>query len=214
MPEDYHPVAFELSVTGQAAEVSYVGLTPLQSLRVEAYYRSDDITPIAQATTDQLGNYKLVINTDGETPFDGYLKASAPGFVDTYLYLPEQLFDFYTDAPIRMVTADTLGLLDLSCAGAQRAGSGTIATIVTDYGKTPLAGATVASTPAANKYCYNGSDGLPDAAALSTSADGVAYMFNVIGPITASATMGKLAFRPRSVTARPDVLTVVLLRPY
>lgn len=211
---DDAPVPSKIRVTGQAAEVSATsGISPLAGLTIEAYVSSDDVTPIAEATTDVLGNYSLDITTDSATPFDGYLRATAAGYVDTYVYAPAALSGNYDGAPVRMVKSDTLAALEYVCGAEQLAGNGMIAAIVGNDQHTPIAGATVESMPAANKYCYSGSDGLPDSVRLTTNSDGVAYAFNVTGPVTVSATKTSATFKQRKVTSRADVVTLVLLAP-
>lgn len=213
-PVEDPPIASEIRVTGQAAAVSATsGVTPLAYARIEAYQSSDDVTPIAEATTDVLGNYRLTIATDGMTPFDGYLRAQADGYVDTYLYAPGALAANYDGAPIRMTTADTLDALELVCGAAQLSGNGMIVAVVGDDLHAPVEGATVESTPSANKYCYNGSDGLPDSVRLTTNTDGAGYAFNVTGPVSVSASKGSATFKARNVTSRADVVTIVLIAP-
>src|SRR5512147_3090221 len=61
-----------ITISGQAAEVS-IGLKPMINVPIAAYDRDDEVTPIATANSDQLGNYTLTIPTSGK-PFDGYIR--------------------------------------------------------------------------------------------------------------------------------------------
>jgi hypothetical protein len=203
-----------ITITGQAAEVSGSGLDAMVNLPIAAYDRDDEVTPIATTTSDSLGNYTLTIPTSGK-PFDGFIKAqpAGQGYVDTYVYLPGALSASFDGAPVRVATAFTLGLLDDFCASSQVAGNGTLVAIATDAAHTPVAGVTFSTTPAANKYCYNGQQGQPDSVQLTTATDGVGYMFNVTGPTTLSAMKTGATFTSRSVTVRPDVVTLVMIAP-
>jgi hypothetical protein len=213
-PEEDPPIASEIRVTGQAASVSATsGVAPLAYAWIEAYDSRDDVTPIAEATTDVLGNFGLTIETDGMTPFDGYLRAQADGYVDTYVYLPDVLAASYGGVPIRMAMADRLESLELVCGATQRSGNGMIVAFVGDELHTPVEGVTLETMPAANKYCFNGSSGLPDSVRLTTNTDGSGYAFNVTGPVTVSASKGAETFKARKVTARADVVTIVLITP-
>lgn len=201
-----------LTITGQAAEVSAAGLTVMMNVSIAAYDRDDEVTPIATTYSDQLGNYTLNFPTSGQ-PFDGYVKARMPNYVDTYLYLPDMLSTSYEGAPVRMATADTIGLLDNLCDSSQLAGKGTIVAVATDAARLPVSGVTFSTTPAANKYCYNGEFGIPDSVQLRTTTDGTGYMFNVTGPTTVNATKADTTFKARLITVRPDVVTMVLVAP-
>lgn len=211
---DASTVPAMITITGQAAEVSASGLDAMVNLPIAAYDRDDEVTPIAMTTSDALGNYTLTIPTSGK-PFDGYIKARPQGqdYVETYLYLPGTLSASYDGAPVRVATSFTLGLLDDFCSSSQLAGNGTLVALATDAAHTPVAGATFSTTPAANKYCYNDQQGQPDAVQLRTNTDGVGYMFNVTGPTTLSAMKTGTTFQSRSVTVRPDVVTLVMVAP-
>ena len=84
----------------------------------------------------------------------------------------------------------------------------TIGLAVVDGQGNPVQGATVSSTPAAGSYHYTDSGGLPSSSATSTSADGVAFLFNVpSGAITVSAAKSGMTFKSHVVTARADKMT-------
>jgi hypothetical protein len=162
--------------------------------------------------TDASGNYTLMIPTNG-VALDGFLKATKPGLVDTYLYPPEPLTEDFAGASLNMVSPTTFGLLaDTLCRANQEAAKGTIAILVNDAAGMPVAGATVASNPAAPTTCYNGSNGLPSSMATETSTDGVGYLFNVTGNVSVSA-MGSATFRSHQVNARAGALTTTLVQP-
>lgn len=181
---------------------------------IGAYRNSDANTAVATATSDASGNYTLTITTNG-TPLDGYLKATLTGYIDTYLYPPKPLVADFSSASIYMITPQTRDALSGAlCRSMQEVGKGAVAVLVEDAPSMPVAGATISSTPAAAKYCYNGSNGLPDPNAMATVADGIGYMLNLpAGEVTVSASKSGSTFSSHKVNARADVLTTTLIEP-
>jgi hypothetical protein len=98
------------------------------------------------------------------------------------------------------------------CQVNQDAAKGTVAVLVTDAAGTAVDGAVVASEPAATKYCYN-ANGLPSGGATVTSTDGIAFMFNVTGQVSVSATKAGSTFKSHAVKARPGTLTTTPIVP-
>ncbi len=204
-----------ITITGQAAEVSTSGSIPLAGVAVSAYRNGNDSTTVAMATTDASGNYTLTITTNGQA-LDGYIKASLTDYVDTYLYPPFALSENFDGASLKMIKPGTVGLLHGACgAGVVDETKGLIAAIVASAPNTsaaPVEGATVSSTPAASKYCYN-SNGLPSNMATATAADGIGYMFNVTGEATVAAMKTGLTLKSHKLNARPNALTTTLIVP-
>ena len=211
---DAPPVTQTIQVSGTAEELSANGSNPVADLLVEAFANSAETTVVASTMTDASGNYTLTIETNGQA-LDGFIKATKPGLVDTYLYPPEPLTEDFAGASLNMVSPTTFGLLsDTLCRANQDAAKGAIAILVTDSADMPVAGATVASNPAAPTSCYNGSNGLPSSQATSTAADGVGYLFNVTGNVTVSASASTGGpFRSHPVNARAGALTTTVIQP-
>jgi hypothetical protein len=90
--------------------------------------------------------------------------------------------------------------------------TGAIAAEVEDGSGAFVAGATVSSNPAANKYCYNASN-FPSKNATATDTDGLGYMFNVTGNATVSASKSGLTFQSHPLKARAGALTTTLITP-
>lgn len=202
-----------LVISGAAEEISATGSSPVEGLLVQAFASSDEATPVAMAMTDATGNYSLTITTNG-VALDGYLKATKTGLLDTYLYPPEPLVADFAGASLNMISPGTFDTLSgLLCRATQDAAKGTVALLVTDAADQPVAGATIASTPAATNTCYNGATGLPSAQATETAADGVGYLFNVTGEVTVSAQKAGSTFRSHAVTARAGALTTTVIQP-
>ena len=75
-----------------------------------------------------------------------------------------------------------------------------------------MQGATVTSSPAGDVH-YNDASG-PSAAASSTAADGIAYIFNVpTGDVTLSGAAGGVTLRSHHFVSRTNVFTTTLITP-
>lgn len=186
--------------------------SPAEGVLIEAF-KNGSSTPIAMTTTDAQGNYSLVITTGG-VAVDGYLKGTFNGLIDTYLYPPKPLAEDYDMAAINMIDSGTMNLLSNNlCRNAQETTNGVIGLIVADAARMPVAGATVSSTPAAAKYCYN-QGGFPNQNAAMTEGDGLAYMLNLpAGAVTVSASMSGTTFSSHQVEARANALTTTVIQP-
>lgn len=203
-----------ITVTGQATEITISGSVPLAGATVGAYRNGADSTAIATATTDASGNYTITITTNGQA-LDGYLKASKTDYTDTYLYPPFALAENFDGASLKMVKKTTFPALYSLCGVTPDDTKGLVAAIVASAPNTsaaPVEGATVSSTPAASKYCYN-MGALPNKDATVTAADGIGYMFNVTGETTVSAMKTGSTFASHKVNARAGALTTTLIVP-
>lgn len=202
-----------ITISGTATERSLSGTTPVQGATVAAYNSSDPSTVVVMTTTDASGNYSLSVPTNGK-PIDGFVKSTKSGYVDTYLYSPIELTADFSMASINMLTPSNFMLLSGTlCAGSQDAAKGTIAVEVVDSampGANTVAGAAVASTPAATKYCYD-QGGVPNKSATVTDTDGVAFMFNVTGSVQVSATKSGATFKSHTVNAVAGAFTTTLI---
>lgn len=201
-----------ITVTGTASARSASGSMPLMGVTVGAYASSNESTPVTTAMTDAMGNFTLTIPTNG-VALDGYVKATLSTYMDTYLYPPAPLAADYSGATVVMLTPSTFDLLaNTLCSANQMTSMGTIAAEVEDGSGAFVAGATVASNPAATKYCYD-SGGFPSRTATATDTDGLGYMFNVTGTATITAMKSGTTFTSHMVKARAGALTTTLIRP-
>ena len=201
------------TISGTTTERGLQGTTAVAGVTIAAYANSNESTAIAMATSDAQGAFSITVMTNGMA-LDGYLLATKSGYVDLYMYPSSPFIGNYTDADLNMITPSNKDFLNNLAGGNQMAGKGLIGLAVLDAAGMPVAGATVSSTPAAGGYRYTGSGGLPSSTAMMTSADGVAFMFNVPnGPITISASKSGMTFKSHVVTARPDKMTTTAITP-
>lgn len=214
---DAMPAPPMITISGTAVERMVQGSAPVEGATITGYRNGDDTTPVATTTSAADGTYTLTIATGG-VALDGYLKATKTGFKDTYLYPPAPIAANVT-APINMVTPtiyNALVILGIG-AGQQQAINGLIALIVVSGATAdsmPVVDAKVSSNPEST-YRYNGANGLPDATAEKTAADGTAYMFNVPADrnVVVSASKTGATFTSHGLKAWPDQLTTTLITP-
>lgn len=205
--------AARITIAGTAKAQGAGSSTPLAGVAVGAYKTGDDAAALATATTDQQGNYTLEITTGG-VALDGYVKASITGYLDTYLYPPAPLTSDFTGAALNLVSTNLIGLLAQNFCGATSYSStdGIVAVAVVNAAMMPVAGATVSATPAAMTYCYNaGSPAVPNKSATMTATDGLAYMIQVTGETSLSATKSGSAFNAHTVNSRAGALTTTII---
>ena len=210
MMADAPPAPAMITISGTATARSTGGATPVSGATIAAYKTSNETTPVATTTTDAQGNFSLTISTGG-IALDGYLKATANTYVDTYLYPPAPLTADFSMAAVNMLTSNTYSFLQLLCGANQTAQQGTIAAEVVDATGTVVQGATVSSNPAAGTYCYDGANGLPDKMATGTGADGVGFMFSVSGNEAVTAAKTGATFKTHTVTARAGAFTTTII---
>lgn len=212
MPDAPGSAAQTITITGTTKVVSASGSTATPGVSVSAYQSSDENTAVATAASDTAGNYTLTITTNGH-PLNGYLKATLNGYLDTYLYPPSAITTDYAGAAINIVNESTLEALSTICGHGITNAQGVIAAEAFDAAMMPVAGVAFSSSPAAMKYCYNGSSPLPDSSKTVTSADGIGYMIDVTGDVMVSATKTGATFATHTVKVRTNALTTTLLAP-
>lgn len=176
-------------------------------------YSEGSTTPVATATTDANGAFTMTIMTGG-TALQGYVKATLSNYLDAYLYPPTAVGADMTGVTVFMVTSGTVDFLSGNlCKDAQDTAKGLIAVEVLDATMAKVAGAKVASSPAAMSYCYN-SGALPSSTASMTDVDGIGYMLNVPpGTATVSATKSGSTFKSHQLNARAGALTLTIIQP-
>jgi hypothetical protein len=203
-----------ITFAGTAAERgSGSSSTPIAGLTVGVYKTSDESTPVGTATTDAQGTYSITVTTNG-APFDGFVKGSKSGYVDSYDYSDGPLIGNVA-ADLNMITPSNFSLLSTFAGGNQQSSKGLIVLAVLDSSMNPISGAKVSSNPASGTYRYNGSSGIPDQNAMSTGADGAAFMFNVPSTqsVTVAATKTGMTFKAHAVKAHAGAFTLTFVRP-
>ncbi len=202
-----------ISIGGATTEQGLGGTSVVSGVTMAIYKGTDENTPLATATSDAQGKFTLNVPTGG-MQVDGFLKATKSGYVDNYLYPASPFIANETQADVNMLTPSNKDFLNNLAGGNQMAGKGMIGLQIRDASGQPVAGATVSSMPASGGYRYTNSSGLPSSSVTSTSADGVAFMFNVpSGPITVSASKSGMTFKAHVVIARPDKFTTTSIVP-
>src|SRR6266508_827439 len=165
---------------------------------------------LAADTSDTPGFYTLSITTGG-TPVNGYVRATDSTHITTYAYPAVPLAANATEN-VLMITNTEFGVLAAVAGITPVAGDGFIGLVVTNCAGTPLAGATVTSSPA-GQVRYN-AGGAPSSTATSTAADGVAYIANVAaGNVTVQATASGHTLRQHIVNARANAITLTQIQP-
>jgi hypothetical protein len=173
-------------------------------------YRSSDTTHLAGDTANTPGFYSLVI-TSGGTPVDGYVRATDSAHITTYAYPAVPLAGDATEN-VLMVTSSEFSFLAGAAGITPVAGDGFIGLVVVNCAGTPVAGATVSSTPAGTVR-YN-AGGVPSSTATSTADDGVAYIANVTaGNVTVQASASGHTLRQHVVNAQADAITLTQIQP-
>ena len=201
-----------ITISGNASDASPNGGNGLANVAVSVLLASDN-SQLATATTDALGDYTVMVTAPGPA-IDLYVKGSVATYLDTYFY-PARPPSASTTADLDML--DPAGVQQLSTAtqGNQTAGHGLVAVVVNDAAANAVAGATVASTPAASSYHYNDAAGNPSRTATATAVgDGQAYLFNVpAGQVTVNATKTGTTFFAHTLTVRADAYTTTEIAP-
>jgi len=197
-----------ITIAGVTTETGISGTTNVAGATLQVFVGNDTGTPLAMATSDAQGKWSMTVMTMG-APLDAFVKATKSGYVDIYMY-PEAAFTKdSTDGDINMLTPSNKDFLNSLAGGGQMAGKGMIGLQVRDAAGMPVAGAEIESTPASGAYRYTNSSGYPTQNATTTSADGVAFMFNVPPnmPIVVKAKKTGMTFKSHTVETRPDKFT-------
>lgn len=201
-----------ITISGTTTERGLSGTTNVQGVAIDAFRVTDENTSIAQATSSAQGAYAIMIPTGGQ-PLDGYMRATKASYMDIFLYPPGPFTDSASGIEINMITPQTFGFLGQLAGVQQQAGKGFIALAVVDAAGNPVQGATVSTNPAGTVR-YMGANGTPSSTATSTSAEGVAFVFNVAaGPVTVSAAKTGTTFVSHDIKARADKFTQTLVTP-
>ena len=173
-------------------------------------YQIGNATPLALTTTAANGTFSVNPATGG-VPLDGYLQVSKTGYVTTFAYPPAPLAANAQQSVV-IVTATEFNNIAGALGITQDPSKGFIALVVEDCDGTPIAGATVTTNPAGT-YRYN-AGGFPSNSASSTSADGIAYVFNVTaGNVVVMAQGGGHTLRSHTVAANTTGIVLTAITP-
>ena len=198
-----------INVTGMVSS-NVLSPAPVHGAYVYAFRRGDT-THLAGDTTDTPGRYSVDITTRG-TPVDGYLAVSDSGHhIDTYAYPAVPLASNQIEN-VLMISSTEFTFLAAAAGVTPVAGDGFIGVVVKNCAGTPIAGATVTSSPAGTVR-YN-AGGAPSSSATSTADDGVAYIANVAAVnVTVMASASGHTLRQHIVNARADAITLTEIQP-
>jgi len=197
-----------ISVSGRITQ-NFTSPTALRGAYIFAF-RTGDTTTLAADTSDTSGAYSVSFTTGG-VPVNGYIRVTDSTHLTTYAYPAVPLAASDT-TNVFMATASEFSFLAAAAGITPVAGDGFIGVIVKDCAGTPIAGATVSSSPA-GQVRYN-AGGVPSSTATSTGTDGVAYIANVTaGNDTVQATGGGHTLRQHVVNARANAITLTEIQP-
>ena len=197
-----------ITVTGQVRK-NVLSPNALGGAYVFAF-RTGDTTTLAADTSNTPGFYSLTITT-GATPVNGYVRVTDSTHISTYAYPAVPLAADATEN-VLMITSSEFSFLAGAAGITPVAGDGFIGLVVTNCAGTPVAGATVSSTPAGTVR-YN-AGGVPSSTATSTADDGVAYIANVLaGDVTVKASASGHTLRQHVVNAHADAITLTQIQP-
>lgn len=199
-----------LVITGQAFEASPLGQTALEGAVIEAFPTGGGAA-LFRANSGATGDFTLTIANAAMTPVDGYLRGTAPSFLDIYLYPPAPLAIDNDDALMLFVTESTLGQIAFSAGVNHSPALGFLGVLVQDCVGNPIPDAIVTVTPTsaepATRVIYVTPNNFPDPDATATRANGLAYVFNVpLGTVTVDAEIDGVSLREHAVPVRADAI--------
>ena len=207
-------VAASVTISGTATSHGLAADKPITGATITIYRAADD-DALLDTITAADGTFTLTVPTHGQA-LDVYLRATDPTYVDSFLYPTAPLIADFSSVPVYMMTGAAFNSLSTLAQGNQQNSNGLIAVVVEDASGTPVAGATVSSTPTATvvRYDGTGSLGLPSSTATATADDGLGYLFNeAVGVVQISASKSCAAFEPHALKAWANALTGTLITP-
>ncbi len=158
--------------------------------------------------------FSLVDPQGAAAPLAAYVKATAPGHVDTYLYPPYDIYENFTNALFLMFGDDLWTLVPAVAGVSKTDGTGVIMIIVADCDQEAVGGAKVSISPDVGVIRYSGDNGLPSSALTQTQGQGLAFIFNVPpGEYTVDAVRDGVSFREHTVETFDGAATTTILVP-
>lgn len=196
-----------ITIAGTANDSGQNSSTPLAGVAISLNNRADDST-IATATSDAQGKYSMSVTTGGHV-VDAYILATKSGYTDAAAFPAAPFAADNMMADSNLVTTSNFNLLSLYTG--QQSGNGIIVAELLDASGMPVAGATVASSPAAGSYLYSDANGTPSSAP-SSNTDGTAFLVNLApGHVSISATKTGVTFKAHSVNARANTFASTVI---
>jgi hypothetical protein len=157
------------------------------------------------------GTYALSMATGG-SPTSVYFLTSKTGYWDSYVYPPYPLFAQLVGIPLVSYQSTLLSTVATAFGVPQTAGNGVMFVAVWDCASTPIAGATVSTTPSLTPH-YTANN-LPSPTSTQTTADGNAVFLDVPpGSIVIGATVGGKTLRGHTVVVHADAATLTVVMP-
>lgn len=207
-----------ITISGSVQSIANIsGAVPLGiSANISALQQADDalIVAVNSVATTGSNTFSIVDPESSDTPLAAYVKATATGHIDTYLYPPYDIFENFTNAQFLMFGVDLWGLVPLVAGVTQTDGNGAIMIIVSDCDEAAVESATVSIQPDVGEIRYGDSSGLPSSSLSSTQGMGIAFIFDVPpGQYTIDAQRGGVSFREHGVKSFADSATTTILAP-
>ncbi len=175
-----------------------------------------ELSPIGGAALDTdtssgTGAFALSVATGGD-PLPYVLHSSAMDYWDTYAFPPRPLVADVSNAPIPMYTPANVSAAAALVSETQQGGNGVLLIRVLDCDDQPIAGATISTD--SGETVYYTVNLLPTTSATTTSADGIAILFNVPpGDVVVDAAIGGTSLREHTVEVFADSATVTTVIP-
>lgn len=192
-----------ITIAGTALDNGQSSSTPLAGVAVQLLNVADDAV-LATATSDAQGKYSMQVPTNGHV-VDAYVLATKSGYTDAAAFPASPFSADEPKADSNLVTTGNFGLL--GAFTGQMSGKGLIVAAVLDAAGNPVAGATVASTPASGTYRYSDSNGTPSSTS-ATNTDGAGFCINVTpGMVSVSATKSGSVFKTHMIHVRANAFT-------
>jgi hypothetical protein len=167
---------------------------------------------IASTVTDFNGHFSFDLNTNG-APVSGIdIHVSATNFVDSYYFASHPIAGDIELEIVSILTTSEAATLFSDAGLSMTGGAGHILLSVSDCLEQPLAGATLASTPAGTLRYFNGI--IPAPTATATDVGGVVLDANLApGKVTLTAMTAGHPFSPHEVTVVANAFTVTDVQP-
>ena len=158
--------------------------------------------------------FSLVDPNGSGNALDAYVKATAPGHVDTYLYPPYAIYEDFTNALFLMFGDDLWSLVPLVGGVTQADGNGAILMIVVDCDNEPVGGATISIQPNVGAIRYADNNSLPSSSATGTNSEGFAFIFDLPpGDYVVDAERGGVSLHEHTVGVVANSATTTIIVP-